>query len=150
MTKNVITVFPETKVTEVAALMARYNFSGMPVARDGKLAGIITEYDLMSHESDFHIPTYIKFLKNFLAEGASKDPFESESMKKILNLTAVDIMTKNVTTAAPDMEIHDLLVMLVDKKVNSVPVVDSSGAILGIVSRSDIMKLLGDNRQIVA
>ena len=46
MTKNVITVTPETPVQEAARIMAEKKIGGLPVVQAGKVVGIITETDL--------------------------------------------------------------------------------------------------------
>ena len=51
MTKDVLTVRPQTTVREVAELLVSHKISGLPVVDDaGKLVGIISEGDLMSKE----------------------------------------------------------------------------------------------------
>ncbi|MFH1288141.1 MAG: CBS domain-containing protein, partial [bacterium] len=44
-----------------------------------------------------------------------------------------DIMTKNVVTVSPEMDIHKLAELFVEKNISGAPVVDKSGKLLGIV-----------------
>ncbi len=53
--------------------------------------------------------------------------------------TVADIMTRNVTTVSVDTPIRDIARLLCEKRVSGVPVVDASGALVGIVSESDLM-----------
>ena len=48
MTRNLITVTPGTQVQEAAKLMVTHRIGGLPVQRDGRLVGIITETDLLN------------------------------------------------------------------------------------------------------
>lgn len=47
MTKNPITVTPDTKVDEAAALMKKHHFRRLPVVADGKLVGFLNDKDIM-------------------------------------------------------------------------------------------------------
>ena len=48
MTRNLITVTPGTQVQEAAKLMVTHRIGGLPVQKEGKLVGIITETDLLN------------------------------------------------------------------------------------------------------
>ena len=66
MTKNVVSVTPETSLMEAANVLYKGGFNGAPVV-DGKnrLIGILTEYDLIQKGTSFHIPTFLKLIKEF-------------------------------------------------------------------------------------
>jgi CBS domain-containing protein len=55
-------------------------------------------------------------------------------------LTARDIMTKNIHTVTPDLSVDDLARAFVEKKVSTLPVVDASGMLVGIVSATDLIE----------
>ncbi len=55
-------------------------------------------------------------------------------------LTARDIMTKNIHTVTPEMSIDDLARAFVEKKVSTLPVIDGTGALVGIVSATDLIE----------
>ena len=52
---------------------------------------------------------------------------------------AKDIMTKEVTTASPEMEIAEAARVLLDNSINGMPVVDESGDLVGIICQSDLI-----------
>ncbi len=54
-------------------------------------------------------------------------------------LTAKDIMSTNVITIAPDKSVKELAQLLSSKGISGVPVVNESGALLGIVTESDLI-----------
>lgn len=55
-------------------------------------------------------------------------------------LTARDIMSRSVKTVPPDMSLAELERHLLAERVSGAPVVDAAGRLLGVVSRSDILK----------
>jgi len=55
-------------------------------------------------------------------------------------LTAGDIMTKEVITVTKDTTIRDLAGIITKNRIGSVPVVDSNGALIGIVTESDLIE----------
>lgn len=55
-------------------------------------------------------------------------------------LTAADIMTTDVHTVTQDMEIKALAKLFVERRVNAMPVVDNDGALLGMVTQTDLVE----------
>lgn len=54
-------------------------------------------------------------------------------------MKAMDIMTKDVITAAPETTVKELVKMLVDHRISGVPVVDGEGRVIGIVTEGDLL-----------
>ena len=54
-------------------------------------------------------------------------------------LTVKDIMTKDVITVSPEMEIAHAARLLLEKSINGVPVVDGTGKLVGILCQSDLV-----------
>ncbi len=50
-----------------------------------------------------------------------------------------DIMTKNVITVSPEMEIHKLAELFVERNISGAPVVDESGKLLGVVKEEGVI-----------
>lgn len=141
MTTGVITVKPETLVSEVAELLHQHHFTGVPVTdENGVVLGVISERDFITSESRLYLPTYIKLLGEMdYIQGAHKGlPY---AVGQIIHATARDIMNKHVVFAAPDMSLEQLAEMFAVKRVNPIPVTDSQNHLLGIISRSDLIKL---------
>lgn len=141
MTRTVITVKPENTVNEVAELLEHYHFTGVPVVDDNDtLVGLIAERDFIASDSELYLPTYIKLLTDInFVRGDNKRL--APAAKKIINATAQDIMNKNIVTTDADMELTELAEMFATKRVNPIPVVDKKKKLIGIISRSDLIKL---------
>ncbi len=56
------------------------------------------------------------------------------------NLTARDVMTKSVITLNPGMTLHDAWLVFNRHKISGAPVVDKSGALMGVLSQADLVR----------
>lgn len=140
MTTEVVSVGPETKVNEIARLMLERQISGVPVIDDSEaVVGIVTELDMIVRNARLHFPTYIKLLDSTFYL-RSPQHF-GEELRRALGTTAKDIMTQKVITVDPEAEVEDVATLMVEKRVNPIPVVED-GRLVGIVSRTDLIKLL--------
>jgi CBS domain-containing protein len=141
MTREVITVRPDARVAAVARLFREHAISGLPVVDDeGAVIGIITEKDLIARHARPHFPHYIRVLDSVIYLEGSKR--YEESIRHILATTAGELMTKPVRTVGPDMDVQDLAALMVEKGINPVPVLDDQDRLIGIVSRTDVLKLI--------
>lgn len=142
MTSNVISVPPEARVGEIARVFREHNISGLPVVtEDGDILGIITELDLVARHARPQMPTFLPLLGAYVPLNREK---YRESLRRITGVVAEDIMTTPVTTIDPDASIEDLATMMVSNRANPLPVVDDKGRMIGIVSRTDILRILED------
>ena len=140
MTQPVITVRPETPVHDVARLVLDHGITGVPVVTaGGRLAGIITEADLIVRAANVHFPSYLQILDTFLILGDRRR--YDEEIRRVLASTAEQIMTPDVITTRPETEVGEVARLMFEKKVNPVPVLDGD-RLVGIVSRSDIIRHL--------
>jgi len=61
--------------------------------------------------------------------------------ERLTNLTAADIMQKDVITVTPDTTIADLGRLFIEKDVSGVPVIDNKGNLYGIVTENDLISM---------
>jgi CBS domain-containing protein len=141
MTKSVISVKPTDTVNHVADVLSEHHFTGVPVMDEaGLLLGLISERDFIASDSKIYLPTYIKLLTEF--DFIKHDERRlSPAVQNIINATAVDIMNSDPVTVSMDLDIESLANVFGTKRVNPIPVVDEQKKVLGIVSRSDLIKL---------
>jgi CBS domain-containing protein len=143
MTRDVIMVHRDATVPDMARLMWQHRISGLPVVDDaGALIGIVTELDMMLRNANLHVPRYLRVLDVMIPLGNPRE-FDEE-MRRALGTTAADLMTPHVLTVQSTADLADLATLMVDKRVNPVPVVDD-GRMVGIVSRSDFIQLMAQD-----
>lgn len=142
MTMHVTSVKPETKVGEVADLLHTQGLTGVPVINNaGIVVGLVTEKELFSSDSKLYFPGYVKVLQEtqFVIGGHKELPYVAEQFTRI---AAKDIMNQSVFFASPDMPVEELAKAFIENNQSPVPVADAQNKLVGIVSRSDLVKLL--------
>lgn len=142
MVKEVISVEPDAKVTEVAQLISKYRIHGVPVVEKGKVVGIITETDFfVKDQHDIYLPSYIEFLNK--AKFANKISIDKrKTINKLLKAKAKDIMTVDCFTVMPGLEVKELLKLIIAKHYFTIPVTDKDGKMVGIVTQNDILNII--------
>ena len=123
MTKNVVTCCPEDEVGSIWRLMQEKRLGGLPVVKNGRLVGMLTQKDLL--ESGSVLPTF----------EAQKGRFQASS--KISS-----IMKTGVTAVKPSTKMIQVAKVMVSKDVGRVPVEDDNGKLVGIVDREDVTRML--------
>jgi CBS-domain-containing membrane protein len=142
MTTKVISVQPTASVSEVAEVLRIHKFSGVPVVgEDNKVLGLISQNEMFAVDSKVHIPTYVHLLKEtkFVIKSGNELPYVEQ---QIVNLKAQDIMNQDIFLAEPEMELGKLVEIFVYREQNPILVADTDKHILGIVSRSDLIKTM--------
>ena len=138
MTKDVVTVTPDTSIEELSALLVSNEISGVPVvSADGAIVGIVTENDLINRNKRLHIPTVVSFLDAVIYLESSKK--FAEDVKRLTATKVVDICAKNVVTITEDTTLTDIATIMSEKKVHLLPVI-TSGKVVGIVGKRDVVK----------
>jgi acetoin utilization protein AcuB len=134
MTREVVTVLPETGVEEAYRLMERHNIRRLPVVEeDGTLIGIVTETDV----------------RQVLVPWRSSIKRRKEKKFYYLARDEIveDIMTSEVITIKPNNSITEVARLLHEHKFGGIPVVDDDGKVIGIVTSIDLIALLIDKME---
>lgn len=113
MTKDVTTCTPEMNIVEVARLMRDEDIGALPVVEDGKLAGVVTDRDIVVRAI------------------ADKD-------QNLLHAKVKDVMTDDVYSVRPNDRLVDAIRKMGDKQVRRILVTDSNGRLRGIISMADV------------
>lgn len=143
MEKSVVSVRPDTPLSEAAKTLADHKFDGVPVVDDANtLVGILTEYDLVSKGSAIHLPTFQKILENLSVFGKDKKEFRS-NVEDVANMKVRDVMNADPLTLHHDATYEEAVVAFRDHhRVNPIPVIDKDKKVIGVVSRFDVLKPL--------
>jgi len=138
MTKEVITTTPETSVTAVAALLEKNRISGVPVVdAAGRVAGVITQSDLVGRARDLELPPAIALfdLRLFLE---TPSHFKKR-LEKMLGVTVGEVMTPDPFTVSPEMPVKEIAALMARKKVHTLPVL-AGGKLVGVIGKIDLIR----------
>ncbi|WHH61727.1 CBS domain-containing protein [Petroclostridium sp. X23] len=111
MTSTVVYVSPDTPVEQVAQLMQKHNVGSIPVCDASGVKGIVTDRDIV--------------VRN-VAHGT--DP---------KTLKASDVMTSQITTAWPGMDVREASKMMAQKQIRRLPIVENN-TVVGMVALGDL------------
>ena len=133
MTTQVVTVGPETPFKEIVARLAEHRVSAVPVVDDaGLVLGVVSEADLLLKEEfpdpDPDLPLF--WTKRRRAEH-----------DKAAAAVARDLMTIAVVSITPDATAAEAARRMHTAKVKRLPVLGEGGRLVGIISRSDLLKV---------
>ena len=136
MTREVVTAGPGTSMKDLAVMLSEHGVSGLPVVdEDGKLLGIVTEADLLWSEKAREPKRRSRFLEWFI------DRNRLEQIERPTpDLRASDLMTREVVTVEPQTPVREAVGRLLEAGAKRLPVVDAEGRVVGIVSRTDLLR----------
>lgn len=114
MTTDPLTAHPDDELGAVQQRMREGKFRSMPVIKEGRLVGIVTDRDIR-HKSE-------------RLEGT---PVEAA-------------MTREVLTLSPRESISDAARLLSERKIGGMPVLDEQGALVGVITTSDVLRAFAE------
>ncbi|UCD02847.1 MAG: CBS domain-containing protein [Candidatus Aenigmatarchaeota archaeon] len=144
MSTKLITFKPEDTLHEALQVFTSKGISGAPVVKDGKLAGLITELDVIKVIDIYTPKVHFTSMPHFflVLAGLKSRKKATELKKKIMaasKLQIQDFMTQDPVTIEEDVDIMEAARIIDTYKVNRIPVVEK-GKVRGIVTRNDIIK----------
>jgi CBS domain-containing protein len=113
MTKNPTSCDPSATVVDASKVMAQEDVGSVPVVKDGRLAGVVTDRDIVVR---------------VLAEGRDPD-----------STTIGEIASSDLETVSPDDDLNTALRKMASSKVRRLPVVDGD-ELVGIVAQADVAR----------
>jgi CBS-domain-containing membrane protein len=135
MTRNVLSVNKFDDISGTVKLLAEKNISGLPVIdRENRVVGIISEADVVSMVGSRRAHTFKEILRSIVGH-----PLPERKMGHLVG----DIMTSPAITVYPDTEISEAVRLMDGRRVRRLPVVDKDQRLIGLISRSDIVKAMG-------
>lgn len=135
MTRNVATVRRDTPIRDVVELMRKRSLRAVPVIDDGIVVGMITNSDLVKRAQ----------LGVRLTLMAGLPPGEqAKRIDELPRVVAWDVMTAPPVVIAVNAPLSEAAETMVRRKLKRLPVVDDRGALVGIVSRLDLLRTVAD------
>lgn len=125
MTRNVVTITPDTTLPEAHRLMMEKQIRRLPVMRDGLLAGIVTLGDVRGAEPSRATSLSIWEVNYLLSQ-----------------LKIEEMMTRHLITISPNATIAQAARLMLENKLSGLPVVDYEKGLVGIITESDIFRLV--------
>lgn len=113
MTRNVVTVNPEDKLTAVRDILFHKRIHHIPVVSGKKLVGIITSYDLVKL-------------------GKGHEEYDQ--------ITCKDIMTTKIGTLGPNEKIGAAAEVFLENLIHGLPIVNEANELVGIITTHDVLK----------
>jgi CBS-domain-containing membrane protein len=136
MTTKVISIDPEAGIHDISKCLADNKISGLPVVdRECRLIGMVSEADILEMTGigrDHKIRDLIKHLMG--------EPFHPNRFDAIVK----DFMSTPAITIHPDADIRRAAKIMNERRVKRLPVIDNQGKLIGIISRGDIVRAVGN------
>jgi CBS domain-containing protein len=132
MTTHVIAVRLNATYKDMATRLREFRVSAFPVLDDDdKVIGVVSEADLLTKEA----------LELQPAHGLIGGILHGREYSKAAAVTAADLMTRPAVTIGPYEWVSQAARLMYTRKLKRLPVVDSDGRLIGIVSRSDVLSV---------
>jgi CBS domain-containing protein len=131
MTRQVVTITPDTTFLAAARLMLEHRVGGLPVVdASGRMIGVFSESDLLREEAEDGSP-WLQMMVG--RDGEPAKPMQLNARK------VSDAMTRELITIAPDASIAQACRLLHEHRLRRLPVVES-GKLVGMIARADLVR----------
>src|SRR4051812_16663490 len=134
------TLSPEDSIATVARQIADSGLPGLPVVENGEIIGIITEADIIMREAEVDVPAPSTFFDAIFSIDAGQD--FGEELRKVVAITARELMSHPVFNVLESATLEQVATLMIDRRVNPIPVVDDNHALVGIVSRTELVRVI--------
>ena len=126
MTTEVATVDEDTSMMKASIIMKEKKIRCLPVVEErGKLVGIVSDRDLRDAAP---------------SKATTLDVYELNYLLSSMKIK--DIMSKNLVVVKPDETVEFAAILMIENKISSLPVVNNNDELIGIITQTDIFKVL--------
>jgi CBS domain-containing protein len=136
MTRNCVTIAPDAMVEEAVNLMLSRHISGLFVVEKGDLVGVLTEGDLLRRDelgTQRHRPWWLRLLASPARQAHDFTQANGRHVR--------DVMTEDVLSIGQDAPLEDVVATMEKHRIKRLPVT-ADGHVVGVVSRSDLLRAL--------
>lgn len=119
MTRNVVWVDPELSLAEAASLMEEWNIRHLPVIADNHLVGMLSDRDVLLR-STLQEDGEVVVEEKSVGEAMTPDPFTCSTTSTLGSVAAA----------------------MVERKIDSFPVLDDDGDLAGLITSTDLLEML--------
>jgi len=128
MTDEVVTIDPETSLLEAQRLMGVNRIRVLLIVDQEKLVGLVTRTDMMKADPS-------RFVL----------PHNQEESLSIMLQSVEKIMTRQLLTVTPEQPLLKAAELMLKNKIHSLPVVGADGGLLGVITESDLFRMVIQN-----
>jgi len=133
MTRDPVAVGPDTPLKDVATILLQHRISGVPVIGERlEVLGVVSEADIVAKEAGPE--SHDRRMIAWLLGGRQIDA------KKLAARTAAEAMTSPAVTIDVGRTVPEAARLMTDDGIKRLPVVDDEGALIGIVTRTDLVR----------
>jgi CBS domain-containing protein len=142
MTREVVTVRPDTSLETLIQLLLERNFSGVPVVdEDRRPIGIVSKTDLVRERQDSHQDGHDGgqgSLRVAWRRGISYQPGPGYHLHEE-DATAAELMTSSVVTIPESGSIQEAAKLMLRTGIHRLPVISPTGSVVGLVTTTDVL-----------
>jgi CBS domain-containing protein len=133
MTDEVITVPADASFREIVAPLDEHEITALPVidGDDRRVVGVVSEADLLRKQEHEAL-----IIESFLERRRHRD-----DLAKAAGVRAGEVMSAPAVTIRPDATVTEAARTMARRGVTRLPVVDTEGRLVGIVSRRDVLRV---------
>lgn len=127
MTREPLTVTPDTRVKQAVTLLAERQISALPVVdSSGQVFGIVSEADL---------------IRDAFAHDTRAHERPHDDTRRTPALLVSEVMTSPAVTVRERADLAEVVELMTSRRLKSLPVVDAQGRAVGMLSRSDVLRV---------
>jgi len=144
MSAPAISVNENQTLQEVLELLAKHRFSGVPVVdAESKVIGVISDTDIIRYSHQINVIP-LSNLSGWISPYADISDLASirKGFELLTKTKTSQVMTKKVYTVNEDAEANEVAQLMNRRKINRIPVVNSEGKLVGIITRADMVQCM--------
>jgi len=148
MTPDPVTVRVDSPIREAAGLLRKYHIGGLPVMDGDRVAGIVTETDIISLldtgslSSDLWLPSPLEVIEVPVREFINWERTK-RALTDIGDREVRRVMSSPAVTIDEESDIADAASLMLRERIARLPVI-RNGKLIGIVTRADIVRGIGE------